>query len=387
MPLTREFHAGRGAISLAFTMRNLIQVVCAPLVGGLVDRYGAKRVLLPGLALFALTLISAQLIGSNLWQLYCFYLLLAPITVMTTPIPYSSVISRWFDRQRGLALGLMMLGMGLGTVVMPPLMQRLITDFGWRFAFGAVGLMILLIPIPFIAILLKEHPADKGQLPDGEQVSAGGIFPAPLDPGMAWPEIWRTRTFWMLISAFALAGASVHACVLHLPALLSDRGLTLQQAAMGSSIVGVAVIVGRLASGYLQDHIFAPHVAFGIFAMSATGIGLLRFENGATVGMISAFLVGLGMGAEVDMIAFLVSRYFGLRVFGTVFGFAFGSFVLAGGIGGALMGAGFDHSGSYQLPLTGFLPAILIAVIIFLCLGPYRYGVLHERCHAAGATR
>lgn len=165
----------------------------------------------------------------------------------------------------------------------------------------------------------------------------------------------------------------MHACILHMPALLSDRGLTAEDAALGSSIVGIAVIAGRLLSGYLLDRIFAPWVAVGIFGMSGIGLALLWAGGGGSVALTAAFLVGLGMGAEVDIIAFLVSRYFGLRAFGTAFGFAFGSFVLAGGLGGMLMGAGFDRTGSYEVPLAGFFVMTVLAVALFTRLGPYRF--------------
>jgi len=372
-PLAQEFSVGRGAISLAFTIHNFIGAGGAPFAGRLVDRFGAKRVILPGLALLGLILVSALMIGSHLWQLYLFYVVLAPVTLATTPIPYSAVISRWFDRRRGLALGLIMFGMGVAAVVMPPTVQRLIAQFGWRVAFAAVGCAILVIPIAVVAMFLKEDPKQMGLLPDGEERRANDVSGAQDQIGLGWPQVYRTRTFWMMVSAFALAGGSMHACILHMPALLSDRGLTAENAALGSSVVGIAVIAGRLLSGYLLDRMFAPWVAVGIFGMSAIGLALLWAGGGGAIALTAAFLVGLGMGAEVDIIAFLVSRYFGLRAFGATFGFAFGSFVLAGGLGGMLMGAGFDLTKSYELPLAAFLAITVLAVVLFTRLGPYRF--------------
>lgn len=375
-PLAQSFHTGRGAISLAFTAHNVLAAVSAPLVGRLIDRYGAKRVILPGLATMALILISARAIGTELWQLYLFYLILSPVTVMTTPLPYTWVISRWFDRRRGLALGLMMFGMGLGTIVMPPIAQRLIANFGWRNAFAILGCVVLLFPISVVGALLKEDPKEKGLLPDGE-TSLNGSRAAPLS-GMAWGAIWRNQAFWVLNAAFFLAGASVHACILHMAALLGDRGFSAQTAALGSGIVGIAITLGRLASGYLQDRFFAPRVATGVFSLAAAGMALLWTGSAGPVAAAGAFLVGLGMGAETDIIAFLMSRYFGLRALGTAFGFGFATFVFAGGIGALLMGIGFDRTGAYRVPLAGFFLATVIAVLLFACLGPYQFGVARE---------
>jgi MFS family permease len=374
-PLSQEFHAGRGAISLAFTIHNFIGALGAPLIGWLVDRYGARRVVVPGLALLGLVLISALKIGSDLWQLYVFYLLTGLLGPATAPVSYSAVVSRWFDRRRGLALGLIMAGMGVATAVVPPVLQRLIATFGWRAAFAAAGCAMLLIPTATVAAFLQEDPKQKGLLPDGRgQVSTGKIADGNA-PGMEWSEIWRTRLFWLLIAAFCLVGAGVHACTVHMAALLNDRGLTAREAALGSSMVGVAIIFARLSSGYLQDRFFAPRVAIAIFGLSALGMALLWTGSGGAVALTAAFLVGLGIGAETDIIAFLISRYFGLRALGTAFGFAFGSYVFSGGIGGLLMGAGFDRTGSYALPLAGFFLATAIAVAMFTRLGPYRYSV------------
>jgi len=378
-PLSQEFHAGRGAISLAVTIHNLVGAFCAPVIGWLVDRHGARKVVVPGLALFAGVLISALAIGSHLRQLYLFYLVLGPITAATTPVPYSAVISRWFDRNRGLSLGLIMMGMGAATIVMPPVVERLIGNFGWRMAFAGAGCAILLIPIGLVAAFLHEDPKQKRLLVDGELSRAIEAAAARPAPGVEWAEIWPSRLFWLLVAAFVLTGASVHACILHMAALLNDRGLTAHQAALGSSIVGMAIVVARLSSGYLQDRFFAPRVAMTIFGLSALGMATLWAGKGGPVALAAAFLVGLGMGAETDIIAFIMSRYFGLRALGTAFGFAFGSYVLSGGIGGLLMGAGFDRTGSYALPLAGFFLATVIAVVLFTRLGPYRYGAARPK--------
>jgi MFS family permease len=154
--------------------------------------------------------------------------------------------------------------------------------------------------------------------------------------------------------------------------LFTDRGASAQAAALASSVAGLAVLVGRIATGYFLDRFFGPYVALVMFAGSACGVALLSIDNRilATAG---AFLVGLAFGGEVDVIVFLMSRYFGLRHLGTAFGFAFGAFVLAGGVGPLLMGIGFDRTGSYRLPLAAFFVVTLGAAILITRLGPYRY--------------
>jgi len=129
-PLGQEFHAGRAAVSLAITILNFSSGIVSSVLGFLCDRIGARRVALAGMMLLALCLACARLVGATLWELYVFYAVLGAVTPATTSVPYSMIVSRWFDRRRGLALGVMMLGLGVGAVVMPPLFQHLIARFG-----------------------------------------------------------------------------------------------------------------------------------------------------------------------------------------------------------------------------------------------------------------
>ncbi len=160
--------------------------------------------------------------------------------------------------------------------------------------------------------------------------------------GLSWYEIWHQPAFWLLICVFFLAGASVHACVLHMAALLSDRGITAQGAALGTSVVGLSILIGRVGTGFLLDRFFAPRLATLLFGCASIGIAMLWVGSVGKIAVFAAFLVGLGMGAEVDLIAYCMSRYFGLKSFGVAYGFGFSAFVLAGALGTLLMGAGFD---------------------------------------------
>src|SRR5437016_6579549 len=163
-----------------------------------------------------------------------------------------------------------------------------------------------------------------------------------------------------------------------MPALLTDRGVSAQGAAMASSIGGIALLIGRVGTGYLLDRFFAPRLAAFFFCGASVGIGLLMFGVGGKAALVAAFLVGLGMGAEGDIIAYSLSRYFGLKAFGTAYGYAFGAFVLAGAFGPLLMGAGFDRTHSYAAPLAGFLVAMLTAAAIMTRLGPYKFAAGHS---------
>ncbi|MDQ6827074.1 MAG: MFS transporter [Candidatus Eremiobacteraeota bacterium] len=369
---TQNFHTNRTAISLAFTVNTLVAAVSIPVIGRLIDRFGARRVIFIGTAIFGLLLLSSELFGTRIGYLYIFFAGLGIVGGSTSPVGYGVLVSRWFDRRRGLALGLMATGLGLGAIFMPLFAQGLIERFGWRTAYAVFGCAVLLA-LPVVVTLLVEDPSRKGLEPDGTLLAQGSTETKERSTGLSWHETWHHPTFWLMICAYFLAGASVFGCTVHLPALLTDRGVSARGAAVASSLVGLGLLLGRFGAGYLLDRFFAPRLAALFFGGAALGIALLWAGSSTYVAFLAALLVGMGMGAEVDIIAYLTSRYFGMRALGTAFGVGFGSYVLAGAVGVYLIGAGFDATHSYSIPLAGFFIAMLLAIALLFRLGPYRY--------------
>ena len=376
--LTTEFHASRSAVSLAFTLHNVVGALAAPFVGWVIDRIGIRKIVLSATFLFACLMVGNSLITVSIAGIYIFNIVGSALGLGCGPIPYSAVVSRWFDRRRGTALALMMLGLGLSAVAMPSLVQRVITALSWRAAYALYGCAMLAIGLPVLALFLKDSPAQMGLFPDGASPQPG------IDPegcvGLTPQEARRTSTFWIMISAVVLLAASVHACVIHLAAMLTDHGTTAQTAAFASSVAGGGLLAGRVGTGFFLDRFFGPRLAICISSSAALGIVLLLTTHllathGGLMTFAGAFLVGLGMGAEGDLVAYFTSRYFGLKCFGEIYGLTFGSFVLAGAAGAFLMGFGFDRTGSYIVPLLGFLAAIMVSIFLFSRLGPYRYVV------------
>jgi MFS family permease len=363
--LVLDFHASRAAVSFSFSLFNIVGALLIPCTGMIIDRFGAKRVILVFTLLYGLALCSALWVGSSLWQLYLLFTILGVAMASgPAPVPYGVVISHWFNRHRGLALGVSMMGIGIGSVVVPIVAQHLITSFGWRAAFAIFGAAVLLLPLPVIAALLQNDPAQRGLQSDGDHENQLTQSQSQDKQGLTWNKIWHSPTFWILISIFSLAGASVHGAVLHMSAIFTDRGVTPERAAIATSLVGVAVMLGRLASGYLLDRLFAG--------------------TSGPLALVASFLVGVGMGAEVESMAYMISRYFGLASFGTAYGHAFGAFMIAGSAGVFLMGAGYDRFHSYTVPLAALCAAMVLALILLARLGPYRYGVAEKPTRQIG---
>jgi MFS family permease len=371
-PLSQEFGWSRAGISLAFSLANLVLSGALPLMGRLVDRLGARKVILPSALIFGLGVMSFYFLSVSLWHFYALYLLMGVVSSGLLPA-YSKVISHWFDQKRGLALGLAMAGIGLGSFITPPLAQALISTVGWRQAYVFLGLLVIGITIPVVGLFLKEAPQMLGLLPDGEMVAqAGATKQSGQESGMSSHEAWHTGAFWLMLSAFFLLSVSFHGYIVHLVPLLTDRGTSAQSAALVVSLGAAGAVLGRVGAGYLLDRFFAPYVAMCFFCGFALGIFLLWSGAVGGLAFVAAFLGGLGVGAEFDIIAYMVSRYFGLRAFGEIYGYVFAAFALGGVIGPPLMGIGFDSTGSYSPVLGGFVVATLMAAGLMTQLGPYR---------------
>jgi cyanate permease len=260
---------------------------------------------------------------------------------------------------------------------------------GWRHAYAALGLLAMAITLPVVGMFLKESPQEMGLWPDGATgPQAGSATRQGQEPGLSGREAWHTGTFWLLVGAVFLLSVSFHGQLIHLVPLLTDRGVSAQSAALAVSVGAVGSLVGRLGTGYLLDHFFAPTVAIWFFCAAACGSFLLW--SGAVGGwvVIAVVLMGLAQGAEFDLMAFTVSRYFGLRAFGEIYSYTVAAFTLGGVLGPLLMGVGFDAIGSYNLVLGGFVVSALTAAGLMSRLGPYRvWEPAAESVVATGVSR
>src|SRR5262245_11494795 len=372
-PLAGEFHWNRAQISLAFSLSLLVLSVAMPLTVRLVDRTGSRRIILPASLLFGGALASFYWLSPNLWHYYGVYIFLGIVGSGVTPIPYYNVLSHWFDRKRGLALGLAMIGVGASEFVMPVIGQHLISSYGWRFAYLLIGLMVATVTFLIVAMFFREKPQEMGLLPDGStELREEAEKTNAQASGLSSREAIRTSTFWVMSASFFLTAMSLVACLVHLAPMLRDRGVSAASAALVISVLGGANLVGRVGTGYLLDRFPANWLALCFFTCS--GLGLMMLWAGASGGMVfvAAFLIGIGMGAEGDFMAYLVCRCFGLRTFGEVYGYVMSIYTLGALVGPVLMGINFDRMRSYQFALGAFTLITLIGAALMSQLGPYR---------------
>jgi sugar phosphate permease len=297
--------------------------------------------------------------------------LAALVGVASSPVTYGRVVANWFDRNRGLALGLATAGIGFGAFITPILAQFLLDRAGWRVAYLGLAGTAFLIALPAVGLWLRGTPQEVGLLADGASAPDQRASAAGAVVGMTAREAVGTRTFWQLCIIFFCVAACVNGSIAHLVPLLTDHGVSGSTAALATSLFGLTSIVGRVGNGYLVDRIFAPRVAAVLFAGAAIGVALLLADTTSGTASVAAALLGLAVGAESDVIPFLISRYFGMRAMAMLFGCAFGAYVLGNATGRYLFAAGYDATGSYSLPLVSALGVLVLASIATLTLGRY----------------
>ena len=377
-PITEDLGLSRGAFSAALTFHATIAAIVLPVIGWLVDRWGARRILLPGLFLYALATASYGLIqASPLLLTFLIFALTGLVGGVQSPIPYAAVIAQWFDRERGLALGIGTAGVGLGVAVMPQIAALLIDAVGWRLAYAGLAVAVLLVAFPPVALFLR-GPQDFTAR--ARQPAAGTGTPLP---GVAAGEALRSWLFWGLAAAFFLDVIAINGTLTHIVPLLTDRGVPRHIATAALSGTGFALIFGRILSGWCLDRFWGPYVAIVFFLLPMIGIAMLISGAGGFAPFLGAIACGLGIGAEIDLMAFFTSRYFGLRDYAKLYGTMFGIFALGVGIGPALSGASFDRFHSYTPAFVIFLIMLAVGCLIFVRMGPYPFPAARQALSSA----
>jgi MFS family permease len=373
-PIANDLALGRGVLSSALLLSTCMTAVGCLSFGRLFDRGRIRAILLPAIALFSLSVASLALLRPSLVIVYLLFGLSGLFGTGQTPLGYSKVISQWFNKERGLALGVLHAGIGTGGFLIAQLTRFLINGFGWRNACLGLGISTFLISFLPVAIFVREPSSVvSARLREGQDSRQTRVV-----TGLTAAEVLRSWQFWMLALAVSLIVLTANGSLIHAVALLTDRGISLSLATAALSAAGLAMIVGGILCGYCLDKFFGPYVAISCIAVAIIGIGLLGSGAGGMFPIAGTVLCGFANGAEANLLPYFVSRYFGLRSFGQIFGYLFAVFMISVGVGPLLLGFSFDRWDSYGPMLVAFEFALLVACVIFLRLGPYRFPA-HEQ--------
>ena len=369
-PVSEELHITRSFFSSAVALHSTLGIVTTFALGFLLDRYGTRRIMIPGLLLCAVAVgLYSTIRATPFWYIYLLFAFNGSVFVVQSPIAYSNCVAQWFDRSRGLALGISTAGVGLGVFVIPRLAAYLIGAYGWREAYLGLGIAVLVIAWLPVSIFLREPQAYR----TAEARIARRSATAHL-PGVPAKEAFKTSgRFWILTLAFCLGVIAINGTLTHLVAFLTDRGVPTPAAVAVLSYSGIALILGRMFAGWCLDRFWGPYVAIACFVIPMFGIGLLASGAGGLVPTAGAVLCGAGIGAEIDLMAFFVSRYYGMKEYAKIYGVMFGFFVFATGVAPFFSGLSFDWYHSYIPVFMVYEGLLLITCVLFLTLGPYPY--------------
>lgn len=363
-PIHAEFGWDFASISAGVTVFGLIASLLAPVFGGLADRYGVRRIALLSLLAFGLVFGSFWFLPSNLVGYYAFWAVLGLVGIGSTPVTWSRAISLWFSQNRGLALGIMLLGTSIAGIVVPQIANAAIERGGWRLAFPVLALLPLLIALPLGLAWFREPRPD--ERPAGVTDAGGNIV------GMTLREAASGYRFWVLTLSILLIALSYGGAHIHMAQMVKLHGFDTRTAAQVMGVVALGILSGRVIVGLLFDRFWAPGVAFPVLLLPAVACWLLM-GTGGTLGavMVGGFMLGFAAGAESDVIAYLAARYFGMKHYGRIYGVLYMPFGIGSAISPILYGLSRDGTGSYDQMLAAAMVMFAVGGALLLTMGRY----------------
>ena len=364
-PLSREFGWSRTLIAAGGSMAAAVTIPLAPFIGALVDRWGARRLVLPGLILSGLVIASFGLADAPtqwlfLWGLFALSSLLLKSTV------WSAAVTSVFTAGRSLALSVMLCGSALAAVGAPPVARWLIDAYGWREAwlYLAVGWGL---PALVLCVLFLFDAHDRNRL----HAKASGAPPPEL-PGLTVRQAMRSLPILRIGLATLATLLFSSTLIVHQVPLLTETGVPRETAALLASLAGLAGVVGNLSSGWLMQRFDAGWVAGVTNTLMALALLLLLapFRTTATI-VLSMLVVGYAGGTKLQICAYLTGVYAGLRNYGKIFGVMGSIIAVTGAIGPLFGGIMYDLSGNYTLLIVSGIPTSLLAAVLLIRLGPF----------------
>lgn len=337
-PLEATFGWDRGEIGTAAAL-GLLGALAAPLVGRITDRHGVRRVATVCILILAATHVALSMMTGAIWQFMAGIAVIGVVAPGCTGLVYSRAVNGWFDRGRGLALGITASGLSIATLALSPLVAAVIAELGVRGGYLALAAIAALIGLPVVLLGVREPPPR--------------IEPHPplAVPAEGLREALRTPAFWLLAAIMFLVNAPAAGVLTQLVPLLTGKGLTAPAAATYLALFAASVLAGRIGIGWLFDRSSARHVAAAVTLAGAGGCLLLQAPVPVAFAGAGIVLVGLLQGAETDVLGYFVARLFGRTAYGAIYGVLFTISLLGTAAGIVGFGRLFTLTGGYDVAL------------------------------------
>ncbi|MGE3693405.1 MAG: MFS transporter [Novosphingobium sp.] len=366
-PLEQEYGWSRVDITSVHLFGSLFALTIGPFVGHALDRFGSRRVGIAAVLCFFAAFSMLALTTSNIWIWRALWVQMALVSMLYQPMVWSSAVASFFTAGRGFALAVTLSGTSLCSVLTPPLTVFLIDKLGWRLALPALAACWTVVVLPLV--LLFFFSARDRERGDPQSVQSGPAHPGFFKSFRGEALTWRFLQ--VAVAAFSIALVVVSTALTIVP-ILSSNGIARGTAAGIAALLGLSSIAGRLTIGLLLDRFPGRLIAGVAVCMPIAGsLVLLGNPGSVPAAAVAVVIFGLSLGAELDILAYLTSRYFKLASFGLLFALVGGFVSLAGALGPVLLNAVYDATQSYALALWGIIPVCLISAVLFLLLGPY----------------
>jgi len=363
-PITQELGWSVEQVANGITIFGVVAALLAPLYGAVADKIGSRKVAIWSLVLFIASFSLLYFTPEDVRVWYGIWFLISLFGIGSTPVSWSRGISQWFVQNRGLALGIMLMGTSLTAIIVPKLGTAIIQEFGWRALFPSLGALSLVIALP-LAIAWFREP-DQDERPKTLNDASGNLL------GMTMGQVFRSYRLYVLIASTILISLAYGGAHVHMVPMIQKHGFTMTDAAGVATIVGVGILLGRVVVGLLFDRFWAPGIAVPVLLLPAISCYLLLGTSDELLPLqIAAFFLGLAAGAESDVIAFMVARYFGMRNYGKIFGGIYLFFGLCAGLSPKLYAQAVDATGTYDPMLQNAIVMFIIGALLLLLLGRY----------------
>lgn len=351
-------------ISAGFTAYGIIGALLAPAVGALVDRYGVKPVALTSLLFFGLSFAAIYFVPPILPLYYLMFAIIGIAGIGSTPVSWTRAISLWFYRHRGLALGIVLLGTSLAALVVPQMSDMILRQAGWRAVFPAAALLPLLVALPIALVFFREPTIE--EMPKGSRSEDGTI------KGFTRSEALRSARFYILFLSVSLVALAYGGAHIHIIQIVTLKGFSPSFAAGVLSVVALGIFAGRIIVGMLFDRFWAPGIAFPALILPVVAcVLLINDSSDSAMVLLAGFCLGFAAGAESDIIAYMVARYFGMLEYGRIYGLLYMPFGIFASISPLLYGMVRDNTGSYDLMLIAAMVLFLLGGGSLLFMGRY----------------
>jgi MFS family permease len=368
--LQRDFGASRGSVSLVFALAGFVYFGLGVVSGPLADRWGSRRLAVAGMILIGLGLAAASM-ARSLVEIYLAYGLGVGLGVGASYVPVLGAVQRWFVRRRGFASGLAVSGIGVGTLVMPPLAAFLIDGLGWRNAYLILGLLAAVIG-GGMALLIENDPQDRGLGPDGDPPRSHTL--SAKSEGASVREAIMSRRFLALYAACLICAFGVFVPFVHLVPYALDHGVPQSLAVLLLGAIGVGSTAGRFFLGGLADRIGRGPSLLLMYLGMAVALAIWLISVGIWSLAAFAFVFGVFYGGWVAVLPALVMDYFGGRNVSGIIGILYTSVAFGTLIGPSAAGFAFDLSHSYTLPILASIGANLVAAAIMAAMSKTTIG-------------